>query len=256
MRLRIFIIYGGVNILKDNERIDDLEFENLKIIQNKSWFCFGVDAVLLSDFAKDIKPNSNIIDLCSGSGIISILLSKKTKPKSITAIEIQKDVAEMSERSIKLNNLQDIIKVYNTDLNNLENLLHNNSFDSIVTNPPYKEINSGIQNESLNKLISRHEIKCNLDDILRVSSNLLKNNGSFYMVHRPNRLCDIICTMRKYNLEPKLIKFVQPNIKKSPNLVLIKGVKNAKTFLKFENNLILYNLDGSYTNEVLKIYNK
>lgn len=255
MRLHIFL-YGGVNILKDNERIDDLEFENLKIIQNKSWFCFGVDAVLLSDFAKDIKPNSSVIDLCSGSGIISILLSKKTKPKSITAVEIQKDVAEMSERSIKLNNLQDTIKVYNTDLNNLENLFHNNSFDSIVTNPPYKEVNTGIQNESLNKLISRHEIKCTLDDILKVSSNLLKNNGSFYMVHRPNRLCDIICTMRKYHVEPKLIKFVQPNINKPPNLVLIKGVKNAKAFLKFENNLILYNLDGSYTNELLKIYNK
>lgn len=233
-----------------------MEFENLKIIQNKLWFCFGVDAVLLSDFAKDIKTNSSIIDLCSGSGIISILLSKKIKPKSITAIEIQSDVAEMSERSIKLNNLQDIIKVYNTDLNNLNDLFQANSFDSIVTNPPYKEINSGIQNESFNKLISRHEIKCTLDDILKVSSNLLKSNGSFYMVHRPNRLCDIMCTMRKYSLEPKLIKFVQPNINKPPNLVLIKGVKNAKSFLKFENNLILYNLDGSYTNDLLKMYNK
>ena len=160
-------LYGGVNILKDNERIDDLEFHNLKIIQNKSWFCFGIDAVILSDFAKNIKHNSDIIDLCSGTGIISILLSKKVFPKSITAIEIQKDVAEMSERSIKLNNLQDIIKVYNTDLNSLGNLLKNNSFDSIVTNPPYKELNTGIQSESLNKLISRHEIKCNLDDILR-----------------------------------------------------------------------------------------
>ena len=119
-------LYGGVNILKDNERIDDLEFHNLKIIQNKSWFCFGIDAVILSDFAKNIKHNSDIIDLCSGTGIISILLSKKVFPKSITAIEIQKDVAEMSERSIKLNNLQDIIKVYNTDLNSLGNLLKNN----------------------------------------------------------------------------------------------------------------------------------
>ena len=243
-------------ILKDNERIDDLEFENLKIIQNKTWFCFGIDAVLLSDFAKDIKHNSNIIDLCSGTGIISILLSKKVFPKSISAVEIQYDVAKMSKRSIILNNLQDIIKVYNTDLNNLDKILNNNFFDSIVTNPPYKEVNTGIQNESLNKLISKHEIKCTLDDILRVSSNLLKNNGSFYMVHRPNRLCDIICTMRKYNIEPKIIKFVQPNINKPANLVLIKGIKNAKSFLKFENNLILHNLDGSYTDEVLKIYNK
>ena len=244
------------NFLKNNERIDDLEFKNLKIIQNKSWFCFGIDAILLSDFAKDIKPDSNIVDLCSGNGIISILLSKKVKAKSISAIEIQKDVAEMSQRSINLNNLQNIIKVYNIDLNNLENIFNKNSFDCIVTNPPYKEINTGIQNESMNKLISKHEIKCNLDNILKISNNLLKNNGSFYMVHRPNRLCDIICTMRKYNLEPKIIRFIQPNINKPPNLLLIKGVKNSKPFLKFENNLILYNLDGSYTKELLKIYNK
>ena len=243
-------------MLKENEKIDDLEFNNLKIIQNKNGFCFGIDSVLLSDFAKEIKNDSTVIDLGTGTGIISILLCGKTKLKKIIGVEIQKDVAEMAKRSVELNKLGDRMEILNEDINNLCNKFPTNSFEAVVSNPPYKKLNTGLTSEDETQLISRHEIKCNIEDIAKISSYLLKNNGSIYMVHRPDRIIDIFESFRKYNLEPKILRFIYPKLNKEPNLVLIKAVKCAKPFLKMEKPLIVYNEDGSYTDEILKIYNK
>ena len=242
--------------LKENERIDDLEFKGLKIIQNEKGFCFGMDSVLLSDFAKNMKNNSTVLDLGTGTGIIPILLCGKTNLKKVVGIEIQQDVANMAKRSSQLNNLQDRFEVVNTNIIDLKNIYEKQSFDVIVTNPPYKKENTGITNENEAKLISRHEITANLEDFISISKDLLKDKGEFYMVHRPERLVDILSLMRKYKIEPKTLKFVSPNKNKEPNLILIKGIKNANSFLKIEKNLYVYNEDGKYTNEILKIYNK
>lgn len=242
--------------LKENERIDDLEFKGLKIIQNEKGFCFGMDSVLLSDFAKNMKNNSTVLDLGTGTGIIPILLCGKTNLKKVVGIEIQQDVANMAKRSSQLNNLQDRFEVVNTNIIDLKNIYEKQSFDVIVTNPPYKKENTGITNENEAKLISRHEITANLEDFISISKDLLKDKGEFYMVHRPERLVDILSLMRKYKIEAKILKFVSPNKNKEPNLILIKGIKNANSFLRVEKNLYVYNEDGKYTNEILKIYNK
>ena len=242
--------------LKENERIDDLEFKNLKIIQNEKEFCFGMDAVLLSDFAKDIKQNSKIIDLGTGTGILPILLSGKTEKTKIIGIEIQEKMAEMATRSVKLNNLENRIQIINEDIKNINNIFEKESFDAVVTNPPYKENNTGLKNEYEGKIIARHEIKCNLEDIILVTKNLLKDKGTLYMVHRPERIVDICELLRKYKIEPKAIRFIYPKAGQKSNLILIKAVKNARKFLKIEKPLIIYKENGEYTDEVLVIYNK
>ncbi len=242
--------------LKENERIDDLEYKGLKIIQNTEGFCFGIDAVLLSDFAKEIKNNSKVLDLGTGTGILSILLSGKTNLNKIYGIEIQKQVAEMAQRSVKLNNLEDKIEIINENIKNLANIFEKNSFDAIVTNPPYKKLNTGEKNEKENKLISRHEITASLEDFIKISFDLLKDKGALYMVHRPERLAEIIYKLKQNKLEPKVIKLVHSNINSEPKLILIKAVKNAKEFLKIEKPLFIYDEDGNYTEEILKIYNK
>ena len=242
--------------LKENERIDDLELNNLKIIQNKNGFCFGMDSVLLSDFAKNIKPNTKVIDLGTGTGILPILLSAKTKASKIVGIEIQEDVANMANRSVELNNLQNRLEIICENIKNLKNDYETNSFDAIVTNPPYKTKGTGGINELKSKLISRHEITADLEDFISISSYLLKDQSNIYMVHRPERLVDILSIFRKYKLEPKELKLVQPNCGKAPNLVLIKATKNAKPFLKIDKPLYIYKSDGTYTEELLKIYNK
>ena len=242
--------------LKEDERIDDLEFKGLKIIQKKEGFCFGIDSVLLSDFEKDIRDNSNVIDLGTGTGILGILLCAKTKLKKIVGVEVQDDIADMAERSIMLNKLEDKFNIVNNNIINLKDSYNSGSFDVVITNPPYKKYNTGLTNINKYKLISRHEIEGKLEDFIRISSYLLKDKGSIYMVHRPDRLVDIISLLRQYKLEPKNMKFVQPKINSSANMVLIKAVKNAKPFLRIEKNLIIYNESGKYTDEILKIYNK
>ena len=242
--------------LKENERIDDLEFKDLKIIQNIKGFCFGIDSVLLSDFAKEMRYNSKVIDLGTGTGIINILLSGKTNAKEFVGVEIQEEVAEMAERSVQLNKLKDKITIMNENILNLKNIYKAKSFDVVVTNPPYKKMNTGLVNDEDKKIISRHEITASLEDFIHISAYLLKDFGEFFMVHRPDRLVDIFCSMRKEKVEPKLIKFVYPNKNKKSNLVLIKGIKNGKPFLQFDDNLFVYNEDGTYTDEILKIYNK
>ena len=242
--------------LKDNERIDDLEFKNFKIIQNKNGFCFGIDSILLSDFSRNIKKGANVLDLGTGTGIIATLLCGKTNLNKIIGIEIQEEIAEMANRSIKLNNLENKFEIINENILNLPKIFEKNSFDVIVTNPPYKKIGTGIINEDEKKIISRHEITADLNDFIRISTILLKDKGEFYMVHRPERLVDILNIMRKNKLEPKLLRFVFSNMNKEPKLILIKGIKNAKPFLKIESNLYIYDENGNYTEEIKKIYNK
>lgn len=242
--------------LKPNERIDDLDFAGLKIIQNTKGFCFGIDSVLLADFAKNIKAEANVIDLGTGSGVIATLLCGKTKLKGVLGIEIQKNVCDMAQRSIILNNLENRFKILNTNIKNLDEILDNQQFDAIVTNPPYKKINTGLTNENKSKLIARHEVECNLEDIIRVSSKLLKDKGELYIVHKAERLSEIIVTLTKYRLEPKILRLVQGTVLLKPNLVLIKAVKNGNSFLEIEKTLIVYKNDGSYTDEILQIYGK
>lgn len=234
------------------ERIDDLQYKGLKIIQNTEGFCFGIDSVLLTEFAKDMKKNKTIVDLGTGTGIIGILLTKKVEASKVIGVELQKDVAQMAKRSVELNNLQNVMQILNEDVHSLS--LEKNSFDYIVTNPPYKKKGTGIINKEDKQLISRHETTVNLEEWIEVASNLLKDNGAIYMVHRPERLNEIIQDLRKYKLEPKRIRFVYPKKNKDANLVLIKAVKYANEFLKVEKPLIIYNEDGSYTDEILKIY--
>ena len=242
-------------MIKQNERIDDLEFKGLKIIQDKNGFCFGIDSVLLSDFAKDIK-NSKVMDLGTGTGIINILLSGKTKNCKFIGVEVQEEVAQMASRSVKLNNLENIIEIVNKNILDLKDEYKRGEFDVVVTNPPYKKINTGILNEKDKKIISRHEITASLEDFIHIASYLLKDHGELYMVHRPERLVDIFSIMRKEKIEPKKIKFVYPSKDKKANLVLIKGVKLGNPFLEYDDNLYVYNEDGSYTDEIFRIYNK
>ena len=245
-----------INILNKNERIDDLEFKDLKIIQNKDGFCFVIDSILLTDFAKNIKNNSKVIDLGTGTGIISILLSGKTNRTNFVGVEVQSEVADMAKRSVNLNNLENRIKILNMNILDLKKEYKKGDFDVVVTNPPYKKLNTGVININDKKLISRHEVKASLEDFIEISSFLLKDFGEFYMVHRPDRLVDIFYIMRQNEIEPKRIKFVYPNKNKKANLILVKGIKKGKPFLEYENNLYIYDDKGNYTEEILKIYNK
>lgn len=242
--------------LKENERIDDLEYKGLKIIQNKEWFCFGIDSIILTGFARQTKKGSKILDLGTGTGIISILLSAKIENSLITAIEIQKEVAEMARRSVKLNKLENCIEIINEDIKNISAKLKKASFDVVITNPPYKEKNSGITNENNVKTISRHETTASLEDFIKIASEQLKDKGTFYMINRPERISDIFEYLKKYRLEPKEIRFVQPSAEKAPNEVLVKAVKNGGKFLKVREPLIIYDNNGKYSKEILQIYEK
>ena len=177
--------------IKKDERIDDLGIKNLKIIQNKKWFCFGIDSVLLANFAKNIKKDSYVLDLGTGSGIMPTLLCGKTELKKVVGIEIQKDVCDMAKRSIELNKINEKFEIICDSILNLNKYFEKQTFDVVITNPPYKKKNTGIINPDEPKMIARHEITANLEDFIRVAKDLLKDKGEFYMVHRPERLVDI-----------------------------------------------------------------
>lgn len=236
------------------ERIDDLQFKNLKIIQDTDGFRFGIDSVLLSEFARDIKPNSKIVDLGTGTGIIGILLTGKVNPRKVIGVEKQEPVANMAKRSIKLNHLENIMEIVNCDIKELK--LEKNSFDVVVTNPPYKKLGTGINAQNEKQLISRFETTANLDDWIKISSLLINTKGSFYMVYRTDRITELFNILKKYKLEIKKIRFVHSTINDQSKMVLIKAVKGGGEFLKVEKPLIIYNDDGTYTNEIMKIYNR
>lgn len=238
-----------------NERIDDLQLKGLKIIQKEDGFCFGIDAVLLANFAK-VKDKDKVLDLGTGTGIIPILIAGHTNSNDITAVEIQEEIADMAKRSVCLNKLEDRINIINDDLKNIDKYLNHNSYDVIVTNPPYIKNKGGLINETDTKAISRHEIKCTLEDVVRISAKLLKHNGKFCMVNRPDRLVDIITLMRKYKIEPKVLRFVHSKEGKDAKLILIQGLKGAKAELKVVDPLYVYDENGNYTKEIDDIYNR
>ena len=244
--------------LKENERIDDLQYKGLKIIQNNKGFCFGIDSVILSDFAKNIKVDSKVVDLGTGSGVIGLLLCKKTKLKEIIGVEIQDNVAEMAERSIKLNGLENKFKIFKVNIKELfkKKMLEKNKYDVVVMNPPYKEAGTGKTNENEGKLIARHEVKATLLDFIKTASELLKDRGELYIVHKPERTVDIMQKMRENKIEPKEIKIVYPYKNAGASIILIKGVKGGKKFLKIDEPLYIYKENGEYTEQIKEIYNQ
>ena len=239
--------------LKDNERIDDLQRNGYKIIQNEKKFCFGMDAVLLSGFAT-VKEGETVLDIGTGTGIIPILLKAKTMGSHFTGIEIQEESAEMAGRSVVLNGLSEDIDIVCLDINNASDLYKAASFDVITTNPPYMIGKHGLTGENREKAIARHEICCTLEDIVREGSRLLKSNGRFYMVHRPFRLVEIFSALTRFHLEPKRLKFVYPYIDKEPNMVLIEALKGGNSRITVEKPLIVYKEPGVYTDEIYEIY--
>ena len=240
--------------LKDKERIDDLQCKGLRLIQNPDGFCFGIDAVLLANFSK-VKRGSKVVDLGTGTGIIPVLISGKSRADKIIGVEIQEEVAEMATRSVKLNDLEDRVSILNEDLNNITSLIGKNTVDVVISNPPYMH-SKEIINENDKKAISRHGIMCDLEDIFRVAKDILKPNGKLYMINRTLRLVDMMVYARNHNLEPKTMKFVHSKIGKAPKLVLVEFVKCAKPEVKVLEPLYIYKEDGSYTDQTLAIYSK
>ncbi|MDY6012996.1 tRNA1(Val) (adenine(37)-N6)-methyltransferase [Clostridium sp.] len=240
--------------IKNDENIDDLQLNGLMLIQKKDGFKFGVDAVLLSDFA-NVKKKHKVIDLCTGTGIIPFLLYGKYNPSSIKGIEIQEDMVEMANRSVELNKINNIEFIH-SDLKDIKFLKTLEKADVVTVNPPYKLSNAGIVNPSDKLSIARHEILCNLENVIEASRVLLKDNGRLFMVHRPERLADIITLMRKYKIEPKRIRMVHPNKNKAPNIVLVEGQRDGGAFLKWDNPIYVYNEDGSYSDQINEIYGR
>ena len=239
--------------LRGNEKVEDLQCRGLKIIQNKDWFCFGMDAVLLANYC-DIKDGEEVVDLGTGTGIIPILIYGKNNVKKIYGLELQKEVAEMAKRSIVLNSLEKYIEIVNENVKDYKKHLKKNHFDTVVTNPPYIQAKNNLVSPKEKKAISKHEIEGNLEDFIKTASELLKHRGKLYMVYRPNRLVEVFELMKSYKIEPKKIRFVQNRKDEKPNLVLIKGVKAANPHLIVEKPLIIFDEDGNYTQEVNKIY--
>ena len=241
------------NLLKDGERLDDLQCKGYHIIQDPARFCFGMDAVLLSGFAK-AKKGEKVLDLGTGTGIIPILMAAKTDGESFTALEIQEESADMARRSVSYNHLDGKVQIVTGDIKDASKIFGASSFHVITTNPPYMIGTHGENSPSEAKAIARHEVLCTLDDILRESARLLMPGGRFYMVHRPFRLAEILSKMVEYKIEPKRMRLVYPYIDKEPNMVLIEGLRGGKSRMTVEAPLIVYKEAGVYTDEIHEIY--
>lgn len=241
------------DLLKEGERIDDLERNGYKIIQHKDKFCFGMDAVILSWFAR-VEEGEKVLDLGTGTGIIPILLEAKTKGGHFTGLEIQSESVDMAKRSVEFNGLSEKIDIVCGDIKEVDCLFKKAYFDVVTSNPPYMNDNHGIKNPDMPKAIARHEILCNLEDVVSQAMKMLKPGGRFYMIHRPHRLTEIINCLKKYKLEPKRIKFVHPFVDKEANMVLVEAVRGGKSMVKVESPLIVYKDVGEYTDYIHKIY--
>ena len=240
-------------LLKENERIDDLERNGYRIIQDTNRFCFGMDAVLLSGFAR-VKDGAKVLDLGTGTGIIPILLAAKTGASHLTGLEIQVDSADMASRSVRMNGLEDRITIVTGDIKEAGSLFDAASFDVITCNPPYMTSRHGLVNPEDAKAIARHEILCTLKDVIAQTAKLLRPGGNFYMVHRPFRLAEIIVFLREYKLEPKRMRLVYPFVDKEPNMVLIEANRGGRSRMTVEKPLIVYKEPGVYMPEIYDIY--
>lgn len=235
-------------------RIDDLQINNLKLLQDKSLFCFGTDAVLLANFAKP-PAGAQVLDIGTGNGIIPILLSAKIKAEHITGIEIQKESFMLAQKNVEINSLGELISVVLGDIR--EKGCLNQQFNYITCNPPYKKAGTGIENLKSPLAIARHELTLTLDDVFNRAQNLLVSKGKIAMVHKPERLAEIFYTMNKYRIEPKRVQFVYSNEKaKEPSLVLVEGAKDGGKGLRYEKNLYVYDENGNYTANINDLYNK
>lgn len=241
------------DLIKDGECIDDLQRAGLYIIQKEKGFKFGMDAVLLSGYA-NIHKNEDVIDLCSGNGIVPLLLYAKTNAGRICGIEIQKEIAEMAQRSVEYNKLTDKIEIVCGDVKEATEKFGKASFDVVTVNPPYMKADAGLKNPNDFKAIARHEVMLSLDELVKSTSELLVPNGRVYMIHRPFRLTEIIENFHKYGIEIKKMRMVYPFIDKEPNMVLLEGIKGAKPYLVNEKPLIVYKEKDKYTEEILETY--
>ncbi len=239
--------------LKEGERLDDLQRNGFQIIQNPSKFCFGMDAVLLSGFAK-VKEGERALDLGTGTGIIPILLRGKTKGRDFTGLEIQEESADMARRSVALNDLTDSVSIVSGDIKEAASLFGAASFDVVTCNPPYMTDRHGLQNPELPKAIARHEILCSFEDVAREAAKVLRPGGRFYLVHRPFRLAEIIMTLGRYRLEPKRMRLVYPYVDRDPNMVLLEASRGGRSGMTVEKPLIVYKEPGVYMDEIYEIY--
>ena len=239
--------------LREGERFDELQRNGYRIIQDPRRFCFGMDAVLLSGFAA-VKKGERALDLGTGTGIIPILLEAKTKGEHFTGLEIQPDSADMARRSVLCNHLEDKIDIVTGDIREASSIFGAASMDVITTNPPYMIGRHGLTNPEDAKAIARHEVLCDLDDILRESARILRPGGRFYMVHRPFRLAEIMSKMVACKIEPKRMQLVYPYVDKEPNMVLIEGRRGGNSRMTVEKPLIVYQAPGKYTDEIYDIY--
>lgn len=239
--------------LRPGERIDDLQRCGYGIIQNKDGFCFGMDAVLLSSFAQ-AKKGEKVLDLGTGTGILPILMEAKTEGEHFTGLEIQKTSADMAQRSVKFNDLESKVSIVEGDIKEAASIFGKASFDVVTSNPPYMTGQHGLVNSNLPKAIARHEVLCTLEDVISQAAAVLKENGRFYMVHRPFRLAEIMTLMVKYRLEPKRMQMVHPFVDREPNMVLMEGLKGGRSRITVERPIIVYKEPGVYTDEIYDIY--
>lgn len=233
--------------------MDDLQRNHLRIIQNPSWFCFGMDAVLLSSFA-EAKEGQRCLDLGCGNGIIPILMTAKTQGAYFGGLEIQEDVAAMARRSVELNRLESKVEIIQGDIKEATSFFGAASFDVVTSNPPYLTQSHGLISEASHKAIARHELACTLENVIRSAAKLLKPGGHFYMVHRPFRLAEIIHLMVCYRMEPKRMRLVYPYVNHEPNMVLIEGVRGGRARMTVEPPLIVYKEKNEYTDELKRWY--
>lgn len=243
----------GTIDLKPGERLDDLQRNGYRIIQDPDKFCFGMDAVLLSGFAS-APDGGRVLDLGTGTGIIPILMAAKTGAKELVGLEIQPESAEMANRSVILNDLEEKVKIVEGDIKEAGELFEAASFDVVTSNPPYMIGGHGLQNPDGPKAIARHEVLCDLEDVVKAAARCLKPGGKFYMVHRPFRLAEIMVVMSRYKLEPKRMRLVYPFIDKEPSMVLIEGTRGGKSRITVEPPLIIYESQHKYTKEIYDIY--
>ncbi|MCI9221052.1 MAG: tRNA1(Val) (adenine(37)-N6)-methyltransferase [Lachnospiraceae bacterium] len=239
--------------LKNHERVDNLERNGYRIIQNPKKFCFGMDAVLLTGFAH-ARPSDRLLDLGTGTGIIPLLMEAKYRCAHLTGLEIQADSADMAARSVKLNGLSNKIDIITGDIREADHIFPSASFDCITCNPPYMIGQHGLANPDAPKAIARHEILCTFEDVARQTERLLKPGGHFFLVHRPFRLAEIIVTLARYHLEPKRMQLVHPYVDREPNMVLLEAVRGGRPRMKVEKPLIVFRRPGEYMPQIREIY--
>ncbi|WP_305768590.1 tRNA1(Val) (adenine(37)-N6)-methyltransferase [Candidatus Epulonipiscium viviparus] len=242
--------------INDYERVDDIQREGYKLIQNPKAFCFGIDAVLLAHFVSGIKIDSKILDIGTGTGIIPLILYAIHKKGKFVGIDIQEAMVEMASRTMMLNQVSNEIEIKCLDIKNFGQDFKRGSFDIIVSNPPYMKAATGLKNSSATKTIARHEVACDLEDIIKASNFILKERGQLFLIHRANRLVDILNLLRQNKIEPKQLRMIYPKITKPPTMVLIHAVKGGGLDLRIEKPLIVYNEDNTYTQEIYDIYEK